>query len=392
MNLVTKAALIAALGLVAGQALAQEKLKVGSAPDPVRSLGRARPASARRLQAGPEGHRRQAGRPRGRGHHRRRRVEARRGRRPRSRACWSATRSTSSSARSSPTSLVAIHKPIVDSKTFLISPNAGPSTSPARAAARTSSPPRTRTTRTMRCSASRAGPRLQARLPARAELSGRQGCARRLQAPLQGRGRRGILRSARTARLPVRARQDRLAEARRDLHLHAGRHGREPRQAVSRRPGLADRIPFLSAFTVDEVDAAGAAGCGASACFGGSNWAPNLDTPENKKFVAAFEAAYKRVPGSYAMHAYDAALLIDSAAEGDRRQDRRQGRAAAPPQEGGFQVAARRLQVRRQRLPDPGLLSGEGGEAAGRQVPDRDRREGVRRLRRCLCQGMRRQN
>ena len=29
-----------------------------------------------------------------------------------------------------------------------------------------------------------------------------------------------------------------------------------------RQAGLADSIPFLSAFTVDEVDAAGAAGCG----------------------------------------------------------------------------------------------------------------------------------
>ena len=68
------------------------------------------------------------------------------------------------------------------------------------------------------------------------ELPGRQGRARRLQAPLQGRDRRGILRSAEQSRLPVRARQDRLPQARRDLHLHAGRHGREPREAVPRRP------------------------------------------------------------------------------------------------------------------------------------------------------------
>ena len=47
--------------------------------------------------------------------------------------------------------------------------------------------------------------------------------------------------------------------------------------------------------------------------FGGMNWAPNLDTPENKKFVAAYEQAYGSVPGSYAMQAYDTALLIDSA-------------------------------------------------------------------------------
>src|SRR4051812_13540447 len=76
--------------------------------------------------------------------------------------------------------------------------------------------------------------------------------------------------------------------------------------------GLADKIPFLSAFTVDESTLP-AQQDAAIGMFGGSNWAPNLDTPQNKKFVAAYEAAYNSVPGSYSMHAYDAALMIDSA-------------------------------------------------------------------------------
>ncbi len=42
-------------------------------------------------------------------------------------------------------------------------------------------------------------------------------------------------------------------------------------------------------------------------------WAPNTDTPENKRFVAEFEKEYGYVPGSYAMQAYDAAQLIGSA-------------------------------------------------------------------------------
>jgi branched-chain amino acid transport system substrate-binding protein len=79
-----------------------------------------------------------------------------------------------------------------------------------------------------------------------------------------------------------------------------------------RAAGLADRIPFLSAFTVDESTLP-AQQDAALGLFGGMTWAPNLDTPENKKFVAAYEAAYGSVPGSYAMQAYDAALLIDSA-------------------------------------------------------------------------------
>jgi branched-chain amino acid transport system substrate-binding protein len=79
-----------------------------------------------------------------------------------------------------------------------------------------------------------------------------------------------------------------------------------------KQAGLAERIPFLSAFTVDESTLP-AQQDAAVGLFGGSNWAPNLDTPENKKFVAAYEGAYNSVPGSYAMHAYDTALLIDSA-------------------------------------------------------------------------------
>jgi branched-chain amino acid transport system substrate-binding protein len=79
-----------------------------------------------------------------------------------------------------------------------------------------------------------------------------------------------------------------------------------------RQAGLADKITFLSAFTVDEgtLPAQQDAALG---FFGGANWAPNLDNPQNKEFVAAFEKEYNAVPASYAFQAYDAALLIDSA-------------------------------------------------------------------------------
>jgi branched-chain amino acid transport system substrate-binding protein len=79
-----------------------------------------------------------------------------------------------------------------------------------------------------------------------------------------------------------------------------------------KQAGLAERVPFLSAFTVDESTLP-AQQDAAIGLFGGSNWAPNLDTPENKAFVASYEKAYNSVPGSYAMHAYDTAILIDSA-------------------------------------------------------------------------------
>jgi branched-chain amino acid transport system substrate-binding protein len=95
-----------------------------------------------------------------------------------------------------------------------------------------------------------------------------------------------------------------------------------------RQAGLAD-TPFLSAFTTDEstLPAQGDAAVGFLA---GANWAPNMDSPQNKAFVAAYEAEFKSVPATYAMQAYDAALLIESAlkATGGKTDDRDAVRAA----------------------------------------------------------------
>jgi branched-chain amino acid transport system substrate-binding protein len=152
-----------------------------------------------------------------------------------------------------------------------------------------------------------------------------------------------------------------------------------------RQAGLADQIPVLSAFTVDESTLP-AQQDAAVGMFGGSNWAPNLDNPQNKKFVAAYEAAYNSVPGTYAFQAYDAAMLIDSAVKAGRplQQGSRDGRI----EEGRLHLAARRFQVQYQRLSDPGLLPDQGRQTRGRQIPDRDRPEGVRELRRPLRQGL----
>ena len=155
-----------------------------------------------------------------------------------------------------------------------------------------------------------------------------------------------------------------------------------------RQAGLADKIPFLSAFTVDEstLPAQQDAALGMLA---GANWAPNLDNPQNKAFVDAYLKEYNAVPATYAFQAYDAAMLIDSAVRAGQRQSRRQGRAARGAEEGRLQVAARRLQIQQQPLSDPGLLPGQGRQAAGRQVRDRDRQERVLELRRLVRQGLR---
>jgi len=95
-----------------------------------------------------------------------------------------------------------------------------------------------------------------------------------------------------------------------------------------RQAGL-EAVPFLSVFTVDESTLP-AQKDAAVGFFSGMTWAPNAGTPENKKFVADFEKEYGYVPGSYAMQAYDTAVLIGSAvkAVGGKLSDKDALRAA----------------------------------------------------------------
>ncbi len=79
-----------------------------------------------------------------------------------------------------------------------------------------------------------------------------------------------------------------------------------------RAAGLADKMAFLSAFTVDEATLP-AQKEAALGFFGATTWAPNLDLQRSLDFVAAFEDKYGYIPGGFAMQAYDAAMLIDSA-------------------------------------------------------------------------------
>src|SRR5262252_9519151 len=79
-----------------------------------------------------------------------------------------------------------------------------------------------------------------------------------------------------------------------------------------RQAGLADKITFLSAFTVDESTLP-AQQDSALGFFGAANWAPDLNNPQNKAFVASYEKEFGAVPATYAFQSYDAALLIDGA-------------------------------------------------------------------------------
>ena len=98
--------------------------------------------------------------------------------------------------------------------------------------------------------------------------------------------------------------------------------------------GLAGQIPFLSSFTIDETTLP-ATQDAAVGLLSGAEWAPDLDTPQNKAFVAAYEKEYGIVPSLYAAQGYDAAMLIDGAlkATGGKVADKaafRKALASAP--------------------------------------------------------------
>jgi branched-chain amino acid transport system substrate-binding protein len=79
-----------------------------------------------------------------------------------------------------------------------------------------------------------------------------------------------------------------------------------------RQSGLAGKIPLLTSSTVDGITLP-ALQEAALGVVHGSVWSPELDNPQNKRFVAEFEKRYKRVPSEYAAQAYDSAQLLDSA-------------------------------------------------------------------------------
>ncbi len=146
-----------------------------------------------------------------------------------------------------------------------------------------------------------------------------------------------------------------------------------------RQAGLVERVPFLSAFTVDESTLP-AQQDAAVGLFGGMTWAPNMDNAGEQGLRRGLREGV-RLRAGLLRHAglrrRDADRLR---AQGDGRQHRRQGgalrRRSARPTSSRLRGA---VQVQRQRLSDPGLLPGEGRQARRRQVPDRDRREGLRR-------------
>jgi len=69
---------------------------------------------------------------------------------------------------------------------------------------------------------------------------------------------------------------------------------------------------FAPGFSADE-DIIKAVGAPMMGLFNSSQWAHDMDNPQNRKFVADFQKDYGRLPSLYASQGYDAALLMDAA-------------------------------------------------------------------------------
>jgi branched-chain amino acid transport system substrate-binding protein len=78
--------------------------------------------------------------------------------------------------------------------------------------------------------------------------------------------------------------------------------------------GLGDSLRFTSVFTTDETTLPGQKDAAVGFLSAGA-WAPDMKNDANQAFVSAFEEKYGYVPGSYAAQAFDTANLIASALE-----------------------------------------------------------------------------
>ena len=77
--------------------------------------------------------------------------------------------------------------------------------------------------------------------------------------------------------------------------------------------GLSKDIPLMVPGFGDDQDIIRPVGDATLGLFDTAHWGIDLDNAANRKFVAAFEKEFKRLPTVYASQGYDSALLIDAA-------------------------------------------------------------------------------
>jgi len=82
--------------------------------------------------------------------------------------------------------------------------------------------------------------------------------------------------------------------------------------------GLKGQMALYSVFSIDSLSLPNFQKANVDGVLGSFTtgfWSPNLDFPQNKKFVEGFKKAYGRYPSHYAAQSYDTIFLIKSAVE-----------------------------------------------------------------------------
>ncbi len=138
--------------------------------------------------------------------------------------------------------------------------------------------------------------------------------------------------------------------------------------------GLRGQIPLYTAFTIDSLSlplqkdlALGVPGA--------QQWVNDLPNDANKKFVADFRARHKAYPSFYGAQSYDAALPDQQRRDRGEGRPQQQGRHAQRDAQGQLRVGARAVSLRQQPLPDPEFLSAGRGEGRRGQPHAQDRRD-----------------
>ena len=82
--------------------------------------------------------------------------------------------------------------------------------------------------------------------------------------------------------------------------------------------GLVGQVPLYTVFTVDSISLPLLQKAGLKGVLGSlmtQFWAPDLDFPQNHRFVSGFREKYGRYPSFYAAQSYDTVFFIESAVE-----------------------------------------------------------------------------
>jgi branched-chain amino acid transport system substrate-binding protein len=130
--------------------------------------------------------------------------------------------------------------------------------------------------------------------------------------------------------------------------------------------GMLAKLPNYSVFTVDGTTMPALRNAAVGTTYG-AMWDAALDTPDNRAFVAAFSAKYKRVPSEYAAAAYDAARLLDVALKnaGSKAADKRALAAAVKAAGSEFKSVRGPFKFNRNNMPVQNYyafrVSAEGG-------------------------------